>query len=172
MERYWAGRGNPASAAPDWGDYRISAYDLRNSELLYRAGFDSSLHPDASAAATNLSVRLPFPAGSLRAVVEKRRAGSVFMSLWESVLDITSPSIDRSAPPIEARIDRVLDGGPPDSMVDLAITGDGYVADEYPKFLADAKRAAAYLFSVEPFATRMKAFNAYGFHSERTEWRN
>jgi hypothetical protein len=50
--------------------------------------------------------------------------------------------------------------------VDLAFVAEGYRDTEYGKFTADAKRAMAYLFSVDPFKTRMRDFNVRAVFAE------
>jgi hypothetical protein len=59
--------------------------------------------------------------------------------------------------------------GLPRDKFDLAIVGDGYTAAEHEKFLGDAKRAAGYLFSVEPFRSRTADFNVDAVFVESSE---
>ena len=149
---------NPAQRL-DWGDYRLSLYDAADGTLLFRDGFDSSLDPAARAASTELSVRVPMPKRTARAVIERRRVEAVFQEVWRVAIDPADDAIDRSPATLSTRADAIVSNGPPQSKVDLAIVGDGYTNAEYPKFLADVKRAADALFSVEPFAKRAREFN-------------
>jgi hypothetical protein len=158
-ETQWGGRTRLRENALDWGDYRFSAHDGTDGTLLFRAGFDSNLDPDAASAATNLSVRLPLPSRAFRAAVEKRRTASAFQSVWDAVIDPAAGAVDRSPLALKPRVDTVFSYGTPDSKVDIAILGDGYITSEYPKFAEDARRAMNYLFSVQPFAGRMRDFN-------------
>jgi hypothetical protein len=149
---------NPAQRL-DWGDYRLSLYDAAAGTLLFRDSFDSSLDPGARAASAELSVRVPMPKRASRAVIERRRVEAVFQDAWHVTIDPADDAIDRSPATLSTRVDTIVSNGSPQSKVDLAIIGDGYTTTEYPKFLADVKRAAADLFSVEPFAKRARDFN-------------
>jgi hypothetical protein len=83
----------------------------------------------------------------------------LFQNVWSADIDPRSGNIDRSPRAIAARVDSILANGPPHAKVDIGILGDGYREAEHAKFLADAKRAAGYLFSVEPFKKRIGDFN-------------
>ncbi|HKA45099.1 MAG TPA: M64 family metallopeptidase [Burkholderiales bacterium] len=159
LERKWHGRERKAADGPDWGDYRLSVYDPNSEALLFRQGFDSSLAPDARAAMTQLSVRFPMPRHPVRAAIEKRRGERAFFTVAKVGIDPDVSDIDRSPGATAMRVDAIFAGGEPGAKVDLAILGDGYREAEYPKFLDDAKRAAGYLFSVEPFNRRKRDFN-------------
>ncbi len=159
IEGAWAGPKKRLPSALDWGDYRLSVYEPGTEALVFRQSFDSNLDPQARSAATRLSIRLPLPRRAIHAVIEKRRSENVFEPVWNATLDPGAPEVDRGAPAIATRVDAILTNGPPHAKVDIAILGDGYRQAEHDKFLADAKRAAGYLFSVEPFAKRMREFN-------------
>ncbi|MDB5862366.1 MAG: hypothetical protein JWO70_172 [Betaproteobacteria bacterium] len=147
----------PHREAPDWGDYRLSLYDPATGTLLWRGGFDSNLDPAAASAVAAISVRCVRPATPCTAVIEKRRAGAVFQALLDTTLDPSNAGA--SAPALLSRIESLASNGDASTRFDLAILGDGYLESEHPKFIADARRAAGYLFSVEPFASRTGDFN-------------
>jgi len=168
-EPRWPGRKARLDEALDWGDYRLSVFDEQDRVLLFRTGFDSNVDPGSRAAATTLSIRLPLPQRPLRAAVEKRRAGSTFQLLRDIGLDPADGSIDRSPSAFTPRVDAILVSGPSPAKADIAIVAEGYASDEYPKFVADANRAASYLFSVQPFAARMRDFNVYSVFTPSTE---
>ena len=155
--------------APDWGDYQLLVGDAADGTLLFRAGFDSNIDPAAAAAATELSVRLPALDRPARASVRKRRAAGVFQELWSTAIDPRDPMLDASAPALSARVDPILVNGAPASKVDIAILGDGYRESEYGRFLSDARHAADFLFSVEPFTARMRDFNVYAVFTPSAE---
>jgi hypothetical protein len=52
--------------------------------------------------------------------------------------------------------------GDPASKVDLLIVGDGYTAQERPKFERDARRLVDALFATSPFKERRADFNVWG----------
>ena len=158
-EDRWAGLRIQEEHTPDWGDYRLSVHDAREGTLRYRAGFDSNLDSTLPAATTDLSIRVPLPPHPVKAAIEKRRADMLFQHVWSVDIDPASADIDRSPRAIATRIDPILANGPPHAKLDIGILGDGYREEDHAKFLADAKRAAAYLFSVEPFKRRIGDFN-------------
>ena len=158
-ESRWAGPKRRGNDRPDWGDYRLSVFEAGTKTLVYRTGFDSNLDLQGPSTATQLSVRFPAPVNAVRATIEKRRAASVFSELWNIDIDPAGGNIDRSAPALPAQVHAILANGDPQTKVDIAILGDGYQAAEHRKFIADAKRAAGYLFSVDPFRARMHDFN-------------
>ncbi|HYC48723.1 MAG TPA: M64 family metallopeptidase [Burkholderiales bacterium] len=143
---------------PDWGEFRVSAIGPGNT-LLYREGFESSIDAEGRAALTELSVRVPMPASAARVVIEKRRAGNTFLEVAAFDVDPRASAIDAAPAALDARIDTLLSSTGPGSKAKLAILGDGYRETEYLKFVADARRAVEYLFSVEPFARRASDFN-------------
>jgi hypothetical protein len=154
---------------PDWGDYRVSVYDAKGATLLYRAGFDSTAEPLARPTTAELSVRVPLSLDTLNTVIEKRRAGSLYHEVWRAAIDTRSSDIERSAPTIATRVDTFLANGPPEGKVDIAILGDGYPESEHAKFVADAKRAAGYLFSVDPFSKHIRDFNVHAVFAASAE---
>ena len=165
-EPAWAGPSARLSEDIGWGDYRLSVYDVRSEELLFRDGFDSSVSAESEASATRISVRCPLPYDEFRAVVEKRRTHTVFQRVWERSVLPTPREIDRTAPRVSTVVDVLTENGPSAAKVDLAIVAEGYTESEYGKFTADAKRAMDYLFAVEPFRTRMGDFNVRAVFAE------
>jgi len=159
LEPHWPASLNHLTGGADSGDYRLSAYDAADDTLLFRQGFDSALAADARAATTQLSIRLPMPSRALKAVIEKRRANNLFVAVSTFTPDPAHNDIDRTPPAISTRVHTIQTNGAPASKVDLAILGDGYRESEYDKFIEDAKRAAGYLFAVEPFKRRRNDFN-------------
>jgi hypothetical protein len=165
-EATWAGPRTRLSEDIGSGDYRLSVYDATTRKLLFRDGFDSSVSPETEASATRISVRFPLPYDEFRAVIERRRTHTVFQSVWERSILPTPRVIDRTAPHVSTIVDVLMENGPSASKVDIAILAEGYIDSEYGKFTADAKRAMDYLFSVDPFETRMSDFNVRAVFAE------
>ncbi|MCC7486930.1 MAG: hypothetical protein IT529_18320 [Burkholderiales bacterium] len=158
-EPRWSGRRTRLADAPDWGDYRLSVHDTEQGVLLYRQGFDSDLAPFARAATTRLTLRMRMPARPVRVAIEKRRGEQTFSELAALTIDPAQARVERPGQAAGTRVESILTGGDPAAKVDVAILGDGYREAEYPKFAADARRAAEYLFSVDPFRARRDDFN-------------
>ncbi|HEV7803561.1 MAG TPA: M64 family metallopeptidase, partial [Burkholderiales bacterium] len=159
FEPSWPGPNKGSPDAPDWGDYRLSLFDPAGGALIFRAGFDSNLDRNAASAATQISMRIPLPERAVDAVIERRRTGRVFHTLWNGPIDPGAEAIDRSSSAMRTRVDTMLSNGEPAAKADIAILGDGYVESQYGKFVADARRACDYLFSVDPFRKRVQDFN-------------
>lgn len=169
IEPAWRGRETRLTETLDWGDYRLSISDAGDRTLLFREGFDSPLDPAARAAMSQLSVRFPLPRQGVQAVVEKRRADSAFQQVWEQSIDPSGPDFDRSPLVTTTRTETLFASGDPWSKVDIAILGDGYREVEHAKFIADAKRATEYLFSVDPLRKRMRDFNVHAVFAASPE---
>ena len=161
FEGQWPGPKRPAVQGLDWGDYRLSVYDPEREALIFRQGFDTDLSTSARSGTTQVSVRLPMPQRAVRVEIEKRRSASAFSVVSDVTIDPQEDSVERAPRGIATRVDAVFAGGEPQSKVDLAILGDGYLEAEYPKFVQDAARAAGYLFSVEPLRRRRGDFNVH-----------
>ena len=159
FEERWPGRRERLTDGADWGDYRLSVYDPAREALVYRQGFDTSMSPAARVATTPVSIRLPMPQRAVHVEIERRQGARAFHPVSAFAMDPERDSVERAPAELATRIDPVLSHGGPDTKVDLAILGDGYLESEYPKFVKDAARAAGYLFSVEPFARRRGDFN-------------
>lgn len=158
FEREWPGR-KKLTAGLDWGDYRLSVYDPEREVLIFRQGFDTDLSAAARLGTTQVSVRLPMPQRAVRVEIEKRRSARAYQLVSDVTIDLQEDSVERAPREIATQVDDILAGGKPQSKVDLAILGDGYLEAEYPKFVQDAARAAGYLFSVEPLRKRRSDFN-------------
>lgn len=159
FEPTWPGPSSRLADGPDWGDYRLSLHDPAAETLVFRQGFETGLTPDARAATTQLSIRVPMPLRPLRATLEKRRGTNAFVALSTFAIDATSANIDRAPVAVPTRVNDIHISGEPNVKVDIAILGDGYREADYAKFVDDARRAAGYLLSVEPFQSRRSDFN-------------
>ena len=157
-ERQWPGRRGRLVDGPDWGDYRLSVHSPDREAPLFRQAFDTSLGPHARSATTQLSVRFPLPLRPVRATIEKRDGESMFREISGFPIHPGAEVVDRSEAPT-ARVGTILESGPPEEKVDIAILGDGYREAESSKFADDAVRAADYLFSVEPLKSRRRDCN-------------
>jgi hypothetical protein len=166
LERFF-GRRRPYIDGLGWGDYRFSARDLRDGTLLHREGFDSPAD-GGGATSAELSIRLPVPARRAQVAIEKRRGPGAYVGVWSDTLDLAQQPAGASGT-LPVRTHAIVANGDPVRKVDVAMLGDGYTADEYPKLVADAARAADYLFSVEPFRRRVNDFNVHAVFASSAE---
>jgi hypothetical protein len=151
---------------PDWGDYALTLTDTATDAPLVRVALDSNVDPDAGPAVSTLCVRCALPAAAFTITVEKRRPGGVLQPLYTRGADA---SLVHDAEPPRVLVDTLVRNGDARDHVDIAIVGDGYAAGERAKFAADAKRAAGYLFSVEPYKSRIRDFNVHAIFAESAE---
>jgi hypothetical protein len=161
VEPHWRAPKERLDDILDWGDYRLSMSDAEDGAVLFRTGFDSNIDAHASAAATTIAVRFPLPQRRVHVTVERRRPGSIFQAVWQRSLDPLDAGIDRSPPRSTPEVTTVMVNGPAATKVDITILGEGYTLGERTKFVRDAERAAGFLFSVDPFASRMRDFNVH-----------
>ena len=155
--------------APDWGDYRYTLVDAATGKAHWRSGFESNIAAGAAASATELSLRCALPAARCTLTLERRRPGGVFQTLLEAPIDPAGGTIQRTEAPLPLRVGSVLSSGDARDKLDLAILGDGYTEGEHEKFVADAKRAAGYLFAVEPFKSRARDLNVHSIFVASSE---
>ena len=172
----WPGRLDRALDDTNLGKYFFEVRDLRSNRVLYSRGFASiygewESTPEAGEVdrAFSESLRFPEPEAPVQVVVRKRDRGNLFREAWSVRIDPADPSVDRTAPPPDAKAWAVFENGPPAEKVDLLLMGDGYTAAEMGKWHADAKRLADILFAASPFKERRSDFNVWALDTPSAE---
>lgn len=164
IEGPWPGSREGLVDGADLGAYRVELVDRATWRVLYARGF-SSLYGEwettapARAGAWSVfeeAVRVPEPRRRAVIRIHERDDDGAFRELWTAPFDPGSRFVDRAPVPAGDVTDLAVHG-PPATRVDLAILGDGYADRE--AFLADARRAAGYLFAEEPYRSRREDFN-------------
>jgi len=163
--------GNPARPVDETnlGKYLFEVRDSATNRLLYSRGFASiygEWETTGEAKEVNRtfheSLRFPAPEKPVQVLLKKRDARNAFREVWSLAVDPRDMFVDPSAPPSPGAVIAVLKSGPPAEKVDLLILGDGYTAQERPKFEKDARRLADILFTFSPFKERKADFNVWG----------
>jgi len=164
VEGPWPGSRTALLDDSGLGAYRVEVEDLASQRPLFAHGFSNLFvewETTAEAAAGTWrafeeSVRVPEPRRPVLLRLRKRGADGAFREIWTTTIDPASRFVDR--PPLARGdvVDLEVHGDPAD-RVDLVILGDGYADRE--AFLADARRAAGYLFAEEPYRSRRDRFN-------------
>jgi hypothetical protein len=163
--------GNPSRPVDETnlGKYLFEVRDHATNRLLYSRGFASiygEWETTAEAKEVNRtfheSLRFPTPDKPVQVILKKRDARNAFREIWSLVVDPKDKFVDPSSPPSPGPLLPLLKNGPPEQKVDLLILGDGYTAQERPKFEKDARRLADILFSFSPFKERKADFNVWG----------
>jgi hypothetical protein len=165
----WPGNPSRPIDETNLGKYLFEVRDRATNRLLYSRGFASIYGEwETTAEAKEVhrtfheSLRFPTPDKPIQVILKKRDARNAFREIWSLVVDPKDLFVDPSAPPSPGPLLPLLKNGPPEQKVDLLILGDGYTAQERPKFEKDARRLVDILFSFAPFKERKADFNVWG----------
>jgi hypothetical protein len=170
--------GNPSRPVDETnlGKYLFEVRDHATNRLLYSRGFASIYGEwETTAEAKEVhrtfheSLRFPTPDKPAQVILKKRDARNAFREIWSLVVDPKDMFVDPSAPPSPGTLLPLLKNGPPEQKVDFLILGDGYTAQERPKFEKDARRLVDILFSFSPFKERKADFNVWGLMPSAAE---
>ena len=162
----WAGSVTQLVDETNLGTYRVDVYDATEDQLLYSRGFASIYGEwETTGEAREMhrtfheSVRLPWPKAPIRIVLQKRNA----LNGFEPFAELDVDPVDRHVIPADlaplGTVWTVFEHGPPQEKVDLVVLGEGYTADELPRFHDDVRRLVGRLFEYEPFKGRRGDFN-------------
>ena len=155
VEGLWPGSRTRLLDSTNLGDFFFEIVDLQTETPLYSRGVGSA---HRAASAFPRSLRFPEPRLPFLVRLSRRLPDQSFDVIWTGAFDPQSPIVERSE--IVPRPTWVLfESGPALSKVDLLILGEGYTADELPRYHADVGRLVESLFSLEPFASRRASFN-------------
>jgi len=165
----WPGNPSKPIDETNLGKYFFEVVDTATNRVLYSRGFSSifgewETTSEARTAARTFqeSLRFPRPEHPVQIVVKKRSAANLFREVWSTTIDPGDQFVDTAAPASPGPVIELLKNGDPAAKVDLLILGDGYTADEQPKFRKDAERLVDTLFATEPFKSRKADFNVWG----------
>lgn len=148
------------------GPYQFDVFDKKSGTLLYSRGFASiygewETIPEAKKqwGTFHESIRFPWPKETVRVVMKKRDKQNKFVKIWETEIDPASRRVTPADIVHSHKIVPIIESGPAEQKVDIVVLGDGYTAEEMPKFRKDAKRLTGELFKVEPYKSRKSDFN-------------
>ena len=165
----WPGDLSKAIDGTNLGKYFFEVRDQKTHRALFSRGF-ASIYGEwetTDEAKTMLrtfseSLRFPAPSAPVEIVLKKRDAKNFWRDIWSTTIDPKDIFIDRSKPAAPAPLIPIHKSGDPATKVDLLLLGDGYTARERSKFVADARRLVAVLFSTSPFKEHASDFNVWG----------
>jgi len=165
----WPGNPSRPIDETNLGKYLFEVRDRATNRLLYSRGFASIYGEwETTAEAKEVhrtfheSLRFPTPDKPVQVILKKRDARNAFREIWSLVVDPKDMFVDPSVPPSPGQLLPLLKNGPSEQKVDFLILGDGYTAQERPKFEKDARRLVDILFSFSPFKERKADFNVWG----------
>ncbi len=162
----WAGSRIRLLDDTNLGKYLFEVVDRESGQLLYSRGFASIYGEwETTAEAKEMhrtfheSVRFPWPKQSVTVVLQKREPGTEFAEIASLEIDPASRSVNPAELAPMGQVWTLFEHGPPSEKVDIVLLGEGYAAQEMPKFHGDARRLIDQLFSYEPFKSRKSDFN-------------
>ncbi len=166
-EPFWGG--NPRQLIDDMnlGGHMFRVYDLATNVLIFSRGYcsifgewvtvDEAIRGEART--FHESLIMPFPKGPVQIRIERRDRENIFRTVYDLIVDPDDYHIATEKRHSGFRIRKIVDNGPSDRKVDIAILADGYRRDEIHKLREDVDRFVDILFDVEPFRSRRKDFN-------------
>jgi len=165
----WAGSRTQLVDDLNLGKYLFELIDRRTNRVLYSRGFASiygewETTPEANTLHRSFheSLRFPWPKMPVQVVLKARDEENSFHEVWSTVIDPNSRFVNPTDRVPIGHVWSLLNNGPSVQKVDLLVIGEGYTADQMPKFHADAGRLVDALFEEEPFKSRKADFNVWG----------
>ncbi len=165
----WAGSRTRLVDDLNLGKYLFEVLDRQTNRVIYSRGFASIYGEwETTAEAREVhrsfheSLRFPWPRRPVQVVLKVRDSENSFHQIWSTVVDPNSRFVNPADRAPAGEVWPIIESGPPSDKVDLLVIGDGYTADEIPKFHADATRLVTALFEEEPFRSRRSDFNVWG----------
>lgn len=162
--------GNPAQPidATNRGSQKFEVADAASGKLLYSRGYATVFgewrttdEAQMTQRSFQESLRFPMPTAAVKITVYGRDAANAFVPSWSVTVDPDALDIERVALPAPAQPIAIRHNGDSAHKVDLLLLGDGYTAEEMPKFEQRARALADHLFSVSPFKERASDFNVW-----------
>jgi hypothetical protein len=167
----WAGSRTRLIDDTGLGLYRFVVRDAATGRDLYSRGFASIFGEwETTGEARDVhrtfheSLRFPWPRHPVEVRLEKRAGTEGFREIWSTGLDPDSRFVQPVDPVSHGTLIRLIESGPPAQKVDIVLVGEGYTAEELPKFRTDAERLVERLFDTEPFRSRRADFNVRALH--------
>lgn len=166
----WAGSQTRLVDPFSYGGYLVEVRDPETGDLLYSQGFDSyfaeyrTTDPASSGTLRTYheTVLLPFPKRPVDVVLTARHRDGSTAQLAELLVDPSSVSVATEPPRGNARIVESHIGGPPHQVLDIAILGEGYTADQAVEFSRDLEWATQTIVGFEPFASNADRISVRG----------
>jgi len=166
----WAGSHASLIDPFRYGEYMFEVWS--GDTLVYSKGFSTLFQewrttPEARevSRAYNQSVWMPFPKNEVCIILSERvkeagesGAAGGFREIFSCTVDPGNALVSREATPDYA-ITPLLVSGEMGNKVDLLFVAEGYTVGQMDKFHKDCRKFMEYLFSMEPYKSRMDDFN-------------
>lgn len=162
----WAGRKHHLADVPLEGDGQVVVRDIESGSVLYKTSFSSLFQEWLSteeAVATSRSFEntflLPFPLRPVEVEVVLFDVDRKVMAGMKHVVRPYDILIHQKGATHITPHKYLLQSGPEDQTIDVAILAEGYGANEMDIFYHDAQIACESIFSHEPFGSMKNKFN-------------
>lgn len=164
-EPFWGGSQKHLVDDLHYGTYRFRVFDVKSDSLIFSKGFSTLFQEwqtTAEAKTTNRTFYqaaiFPFPKRKVRLEIDARKWDGNFSGIYQTEIDPRDYFILEELP-ATFETHAILNNGPSENKVDIAVLAEGYTQAEMQKFVEDAKRATGFLFDAEPFKTEKQHFN-------------
>jgi len=167
VEGRWAGNSRNCIDTLNLGSSILRVFDLATNAMIYSYGF-STVFDDWRTTDEALarfprtyheSLIIPLPRAPVQVRIDTRDRKNVFKPAFDLVVDPSDYRVSTERRSGGFRVVELVENGPPEIKVDLAVLGEGYDGDEMHKLRKDARRLLGVLFSTEPFKSRKTDFN-------------
>lgn len=167
QEPYWGGSHVNLIDIFNYGEYKVVLLDKKSKKELYSRAYNTLFSewqdtPEAKKVSRSFyeSVVVPFPKDSATVLIQKIDKKNVYHTIFKYDIDPNSIFIKKDLV-YNFETGDLLNNGPSDKKVDIAILAEGYTKDEMDKFIKDAQRLIDTLFAYEPFKSHKSDFNVH-----------
>ncbi|MGL4851681.1 MAG: M64 family metallopeptidase [Phocaeicola sp.] len=172
----WAGRKHHLSELPLAGNGRITMVDQLSKDTIYRTSFSSLFQEwicEEEATRTQRSFEnvflVPYPKKEVAITIE---LNDKYHQTTASLTHIVNPNdilIEQRNATRATPHQYLIQSGPSDTCIDIAIVAEGYKEEEMEKFYKDAQRTCEAIFSHHPFKKEKNHFNVVAVASPSVE---
>ncbi|SZD71885.1 IgA Peptidase M64 [Candidatus Ornithobacterium hominis] len=174
-EPYYGGGTSSQLFSPDYGEFKILAYDKATQRLIFSKGFSPIFQEwQATDEAKSIqkafenSIQIPFPKHEIMIEIKKRNKKGRFETVMNQNIDPNDFTIIREKPKLYPT-HIIQQNGLAKNKVDIVIIPEGYTEEEMPKFIKDTERLVNYMFTIPPFTQHQKDFNIIAIKSPSEE---
>ena len=166
-EPHWAENSAMLKPTLNYGRMRATLFDDASDTMLCIRRFDTMFaeyvltEPARNGInrAYDITVRVPMPKAKVRFVLEERNSRNEYRQVFETRLDPNDYHIRRDPVTSHDVIFSLAEPGDPLTHVDVVFLSEGYTDEELPKFRADVRRMADFIFSQPPYSELKDEFN-------------
>ena len=172
----WAGRRVNLDKVPVRGNGEISIIEPESRKVIYRQTFSSLFQEwlvteEASQLTKSFEATflLPMPKNKAEIEITLLDNEGRQQTTMRHKINPNDKLIRQRADLPTAQHKYLLQSGPSEECIDVAIVAEGYTADEMDLFLKDARTACDEIFRYEPFSKHKNRFNVVAVMTESTD---